>query len=429
MAPLWKPESWEERLAELEARSGEQKEAPLRRDVRSLGLLLGRVLREQAGEALYDKVEELRQSAIRRREAQAQGLTREAEDRMQLAVLAISAMPVEQADQLSRAFAFYFELINLAETNHRKRRRLSLQISGDASHREAQRGELRGTLRAMREAGISADKALDWLRRILVVPVFTAHPTEIARRSVLMKRRRMGEFLEKLDRIPVSDEELATLEEALTAEITALWQTDEVRSRRPAVGDEVRMGLDYYDVSIFETLPRLYEEVAAALHSEYGLDLELSELPLLLSFGSWIGGDRDGNPFVTPEVTRQAILAARTRLLAYYDERLQQAINLLTTSAQQLPVSEELQKRLKDFQAEARISADAVFGTRFEFETYRRYLVFVRARIQRTAGRSDADPELLESELAALSPYCSAQDFLEDLQIVRRSLAANRGLR
>ncbi len=428
MPSLWKPGSWEERLAELEARSGEQKEAPLRRDVRSLGLLLGRVLREQAGEALYEKVEELRQSAIRRREEQAQGRTREAEDRMQMAVLAINALPVEQADQLSRAFAFYFELINLAETNHRKRRRLSLQISG-ASRREAQRGELRGTLRAMREAGISADKALAWLRRILVVPVFTAHPTEIARRSVLMKRRRMGEFLEKLDRIPVADEELAALEDALTAEITALWQTDEVRSRRPAVTDEVRMGLDYYDVSIFETLPRLYEEVASALRSEYGLELELSELPLLLAFGSWIGGDRDGNPFVTPEVTRQAILAARSRLLAYYDERLQQAINLLTTSAQQLPVSEELQKRQKEFQAEARISADAVFGARFEFETYRRYLVFVRARIQRTAGRSDQDPELLESELGSLSPYCSAQDFLEDLQIVRRSLAANKGLR
>ncbi|HEY1809074.1 MAG TPA: phosphoenolpyruvate carboxylase [Acidobacteriaceae bacterium] len=428
MVPLWKPESWEERLAELEARSGEQKEAPLRRDVRSLGLLLGRVLREQVGEALYDKVEELRQSAIRRREAQAQGRTREAEDRMQLAVLAINAMPVEQADQLSRAFAFYFELINLAETNHRKRRRLSLQITG-ATRREAQRGELRGTLRAMREAGISAEKALTWLRRILVVPVFTAHPTEIARRSVLMKRRRMGEFLEKLDRIPVPDEELSALEEALIAEITALWQTDEVRSRRPAVADEVRMGLDYYDVSIFETLPRLYEEVAAALRSEYGVELELSELPLLLAFGSWIGGDRDGNPFVTPEVTRQAILAARTRLLAFYDERLQRAIDLLTASAQQLPVSEELQKRLKDFQAEARISADAVFGTRFEFETYRRYLIFVRARIQRTAARSHHDPELLESELGSLSPYCSAQDFLEDLQIVRRSLAANKGLR
>jgi phosphoenolpyruvate carboxylase len=428
MPPLWKPESWTERLAELEARSGEEKEAPLRRDVRSLGLLLGRVLREQAGEKLYAKVEELRQSAIRRRELQSKGQIREAEDLMQMAVLDISAMPVEQADQLSRAFAFYFELINLAETNHRKRRRLSVQITGDSSKREAQRGELRGTLRAMREAGISAEKALAWLRRILVMPVFTAHPTEIARRSVLMKRRRMSEFLERLDRIPVADEELMALEEALTAEITALWQTDEVRSRQPAVADEIRMGLDYYDVSIFETLPGLYEEVAGALKSEYGLDVEMSDLPLLLRFGSWIGGDRDGNPFVTPEVTRQAILSARARLLDYYDERLQQAIDLLTTSAQQLPVSEELQARLANFQAELHTSAES-FGTRFEFETYRRYLVCVRARIRRMAGKADSDPELLESALAGLSAYCSAREFLEDLSIVRRSLAANQGIR
>ncbi len=429
MPPLWKPESWEKRLAELEARTGDLKDAPLRRDVRSLGVLLGRVLREQAGEPLYEKVEELRHSAIRRREAQAQGEIREAENLMQMAVLGVNALPVDQAYRLSRAFAFYFELINLAETNHRKRRRLSLRISGGADKREAQRGELRGTLRAMREAGITAEQALEWLQRILVVPVFTAHPTEIARRTVLMKRRRMGDVLEELDRIPVPDEELTALEEALTAEITALWQTDEVRSRRPAVADEVRMGLDYYDVSIFETLPGLYAEIAAAIRSEYGLEIELADLPVLLAFGSWIGGDRDGNPFVTPEVTRQAILMARTRLLDYYQARLQQAINLLTTSAQQLPVSEELQARLKAFEAELRISAEAAFGARFEFETYRRYLVYVRARIEKTAGKASSDPDLTEPMLAGLSPYCSAADFLEDLEVVRRSLEANEGIR
>ena len=429
MPPLWKPESWEDRLAELEARSGERKDAPLRRDVRSLGQLLGRVLREQAGDALYQKVEELRQSAIRRREAQARGRLREAEDLMQMAVLQVNALPVDQAYRLSRAFAFYFELINLAETNHRKRRRLSLQISGESDRREAQRGELRGTLRAMREAGISAEKALQWLSKVRVVPVFTAHPTEVARRSVLMKRRRMGEFLEQLDRIPVPDEELAALEEALSAEITALWQTDEVRSRRPAVADEIRMGLDYYDVSIFETLPGFYEEVRAALKSEYGLELELNDLPLLLEFGSWIGGDRDGNPFVTPDVTREAILAARGRLLDHYDERLQHIIDLLTTSSQQLPVSEELLDRLKDFQAELHLSPDAAFGSNFEFELYRRYLVCVRARLLKTAGKPSSDPGMLETARAGLSPYCSAADLVEDLSVVRRSLAANKGLR
>jgi phosphoenolpyruvate carboxylase len=426
MPLLWKPESWSQRLAELEARSGDLKETPLRRDVRSLGMLLGEVLREQAGEALYEKVEELRLSAIRRREEQAAGSEREAEDRLQQTVLGISVLPVEQAYQLSRAFAFYFELINLAETNHRKRRRLSLQLSGGSA---TQRGSLRGTLREMKRVGISATQALDWLRRVFIVPVFTAHPTEIARRSVLFKRRRIGEFLEELDRIPVPDEEISRLQEQLIAEITALWQTDEVRSRRPTVNDEIKMGLDYYDVSIFATLPKLYEEVSAALACEYGLHIDISELPLLLGFGSWIGGDRDGNPFVTPQVTREAIRSARARLLTHYRQQVQLIIDLLTTSAQQLPISEELKQRLDGYLAEVRTGTQQLFGVRFEFELYRRFMVCVHARLLNTAGESASDTDSLEAALSALPAYGSAQEFLDDLIALRHSLAENRGLR
>jgi len=106
--------------------------------------------------------------------------------------------------------------------------------------------------------GDRADEALDWLKRVLIIPVFTAHPTEVARRTVMFKRRRLGSFLATLDRIPVPEQDLARLEQLVLAEITSLWQTDEVRSRRPTVYDEIKMGLDYYDVSIFETLPGLY---------------------------------------------------------------------------------------------------------------------------------------------------------------------------
>ena len=105
------------------------------------------------------------------------------------------------------------------------------------------------------------------------------------------------------------------------AEITSLWQTDEVRSRRPTVYDEIKMGLDYYDVSIFETLPGLYREIAEALRAAYGLEMEPLALPQVLEFGSWIGGDRDGNPFVTPQVTRDAIGLARGHLLLYYQRQ------------------------------------------------------------------------------------------------------------
>jgi phosphoenolpyruvate carboxylase len=185
MTLLWKPENWSLRLAELEARSGDIKEAPLRRDVRSLGMLLGQVLREQAGDELFAEVEQLRQIAIRRREAQndnPQNEESEAEQLFAKALGSVHSLDLVQAYRLARAFAFYFELINLAETNHRKRRRLSLQLTGEA---ETQRGSLRGTLRAMRNAGITAEEALDWLRCISIVPVFTAHPTEVARRVVM----------------------------------------------------------------------------------------------------------------------------------------------------------------------------------------------------------------------------------------------------
>ena len=170
----------------------------------------------------------------------------------------------------------------------------------------------------------------------------------------------------------------------MRAEITSLWQTDEVRSRRPTVYDEVKMGLDYYDVSIFATLPRLYREISEALRAAYGLEIETHELPQVLRFGSWIGGDRDGNPFVTPEVTRDAIQLARGHLLLYYQAQLDDIIDLLTTSAQQRPVSEELLKRLDAYVALVHTPEAQVFGAQYEFEYYRRFVICVKARMQRT---------------------------------------------
>src|SRR5271154_6856006 len=427
MTLLWKPENWSVRLAELEARTGDIKEAPLRRDVRSLGMLLGQVLREQAGEPLFAEVEELRQIAIRRREAQeAAEPQTEAAQPFASALGSVQSLDTVQAYRLARAFAFYFELINLAETNHRKRRRLSLQLSG-----EVQRGSLRGTLRVMRAAGISSDEAVDWLRSISIIPVFTAHPTEIARRVVMFKRHRIADLLEKLDRIPLSDEQLEQYEESLIAEITALWETDEVRTRRPTVRDEVKMGLDYYDASIYATLPGLYTEVASSFDAEYGICLSLADMPVLLSFGSWIGGDRDGNPYVTPQVTREAMQMAREHLLAHYQQELQLILDLLTSSAQQAPISVELEQRLQNYLDAVNTTGQQAFGERYEYESYRRFLSCVRVRLA-GIGNSPSDgypPVILDATLAGLPPYKSAQEFLDDLQLVHASLVENRGPR
>jgi phosphoenolpyruvate carboxylase len=397
------------------------KDAPLRRDVRSLGILLGEVLREQAGDQLYGVVEELRRIAIARREADAMADDAAAESSLQQALLRVKSLDLVQAYPLVRAFAFYFELTNLAETNHRKRRRLSLQLDENAS---PQRGSLRGTLRSMRTAGYSAEGALTLLEKVCVMPVFTAHPTEVARRTVMFKRRRIAEILEKLDGIPVPSERLAVLEQELVAEITMLWQTDDVRRLRPKVLDEVRMGLDYYDASLFDTLPGLYAEVESAFSHEYGVVSDISTMSTLVRFGSWIGGDRDGNPFVTPEVTRDALEVSRQHLLKHYRERLQNIFEQLGSSCQQANVGPALQAKVEVYMEQLRAAGDTAFEERFLNETSR---LMVSCIIMRLGGTPHSSVEILAH--SALPPYKRAAEFIGDLQLLRNSLAENKGVR
>jgi phosphoenolpyruvate carboxylase len=435
MMSLWTPTDWAQRLAELQAATDELKEAPLRRDVRSLGMLLGEVLREQAGESLYEAVEALRRTAIARREAEAPQTgtanTMAATTRLQQALDLVHALDLPGAYQLTRAFGFYFELINLAETNHRKRRRLSHQLSENASSNSAvQRGDLRGTLRRLREAGVTADEAYTLLSRICVSPVFTAHPTEVARRSVMFKRRRISDLLEQLDRIPVPESQLEALEHDLTAEITALWQTDDVRSARPTVRDEIRMALDYYESSLFDTLPVLYGEVASALAAEYPEEIapdsvtNICDLPLLIRFGSWIGGDRDGNPFVTPQATRDALAMAHSLLLTHYRKRLQNVFEQLASSTQQVPVSGELTALLQRYLTQLRTAGQNALEERFTHESVRLLIACIMMRLGATPQSAVPVPAN-----PALAPYARATDLLVDLTVLRNSLVEHSGHR
>jgi phosphoenolpyruvate carboxylase len=423
MPSLWTPANWPQRLAELLAPSGELKEAPLRRDVRSLGMLLGEVLKEQSGDALYKAVEQLRRTAIARREADATGDAAKATSNMQQALLAVNghANDLTRAYQLARAFSFYFELINLAETNHRKRRRRS----GLLNDAPPPRGDLRGTLRRLREVGFDAKQAAALLARVAITPVFTAHPTEVARRSVMFKRRRISDLLEKLDRVAVPEVELESLERELTGEITALWQTDDVRSARPTVRDEIRMALDYYEASLFDTLPVLYAEVAAALDAEYaGEHATMAELPQLVHFGSWIGGDRDGNPFVTAETTGDALAMAHGLLLSHYRRRLQNVFEQLGSSTQQVPVSAELQALLDRYLEQLRTAGQTMLEERFHFEYLRLLIACIMMRLGATPQSSVPLPPN-----PALSLYTRAADLLADLTVLRTSLMENRGER
>jgi phosphoenolpyruvate carboxylase len=434
MPSLWSPTNWPDRLAELQANTPDLKEAPLRRDVRSLGTLLGNVLREQAGEPLYQAVEDLRRTAISRREAENQASASESPDdsaqHLQQAIARVTAFDLSTAYRLARAFGFYFELINLAETNHRKRRRLSTALDTPGSVAKIQRGSLRGTLRRLREAGIGPKEALFLLGKVCISPVFTAHPTEVARRSVMFKRRRISDLLEQLDRIPVPNPELDALESDLTAEITALWQTDDTRTVQPTVRDEIRMALDYYESSLFDTLPILYSEVGAALRSEFpeAATSCLADLPQLVTFGSWIGGDRDGNPFVTPNATREALSMAHTLLLTHYRRRLQNIFEQLGSSTQQIPVSPEVVTLLDQYTVQLRSAGQSGpfedISERFRHERLRFLIACIMMRLGATPQASVPLPPN-----PALTPYTRAADLLSDLTALRNSLVQNKGHR
>jgi phosphoenolpyruvate carboxylase len=413
--PLWQVEQQEDRLAELTGADPARKEAPLRRDVRSLGRLLGEVIREQEGDALFETVEELRRLAIEHREREGAGVPRASGDQdvlMRRAEEIVDGVGLREAYGLTRAFAFYFELTNLAETTHRKRRRRAARLAPDGA---PQPGTFPGTLRRLREAGLGREAVLDLLGRVQAVPVFTAHPTEVSRRTVLFKRRRITASLERLDSLPLPDHEAVRLEEAIAAEVTALWQTDEVRRRRPSVRDEVRMGLDYYRTVLIETLPRLYEEMADGLEACFGETTAADELPSVIRFGSWIGGDRDGNPFVTPAATRDALQLARETILDRYVRLLEGLVERLSPSTRQVAVEPELAEALERYAARIP-SLDPRPETRAETEVYRRFLGYVGWRLH-AARDEPGNPEA----------YPDAAAFEADLRLVRGSLLANRG--
>ncbi len=416
--PLWTVHDQVERLAELVSDAEDLKEVPLRRDVRSLGRLLGEVLKEQVGEEFFTAVEELRSLLIEHRESRVRDLSSDKEfvSNDQLMVRAqeiVNGLNTAEAHRMTKAFAIYFELTNLAETNHRKRRRRAAQASLEP---HAQPGLFLGTLRRMRTAGVTASQVLQWLQKVEVTLVFTAHPTEVARRTVLVKRRRIAEELEQLDRLPLTNREAEKCEKAIAAEITALWQTDEVRLRRPTVRDEIKMGLDYYPSVLFETLPKVYEELAADFCEAYGGELSAHDLPKVFVFGSWIGGDRDGNPYVTPDCTRDALHIARETILDHYSEKIDDLIWRLSSSKRQVRISEELQRSLEEHAKRNSIGLN--LKRHSPGELYRRYLDFVQARL---SGVRSSSPNG--------NAYIHADEFAADLRLVRASLAANGGAR
>jgi phosphoenolpyruvate carboxylase len=395
----WETSNQAERLSELLADASPLKEQPLRRDVRTLGMLLGEVLREQEGPEFYALVEELRLGAIALRDhdrdaaAHVRGLAASCDD--------------ATAYRLARAFAAYFELTNLAETNHRKRRRRAAEVLGAPP----QRGTFEATLQRAFRRGIDRHAMLELLEQLEVVPVFTAHPTEVARRTVLFKRRRIADLLRRLDELPITPAAAAAAADSIVAEITMLWQSDEVHRRRVTVADEIKMGLDYFRVLI-DAVPRIFAEFSAAFEASFG-PLDALQMPPVLRFGSWIGADGDGNPYVGPATMRDALELARSLILDRYVQIANELMDRLSSSTNHAGAGAELLTALREYQQRyPQVAREN--DTRSQAEVLRLFLDYVlyRLRATRSGGRGEA-------------AYACARDFLDDLLLLRGSLVQN----
>ena len=282
------------RAAEVSAPDDPHK--PLRQDVRLLGELLGNTLRARLGERFFETVEHVRSLAKASRNHET--------DFRELATL-LGNLPVESAIPLARAFTHFLNLANVAEQHHRIRRRRA--YLRDAS--SPQRGSSQETFARLIAGGITPDRLYDAVCTMHIELVLTSHPTEVSRRTLIHKYNRIASLLAQRDRLDLTAPEQDEVAESLRREIESAWETDEVRQDRPAPLDEVRSGLIVFEQSLWQALPRFLRTVDRALLDATSRTLPIEATPITL--GSWIGGDRDGNPNVTPDVTRKACLLSR----------------------------------------------------------------------------------------------------------------------
>ncbi len=302
----------------------------LRRDVRFLGNILGEVLVHQGGQELLEVVENIREMSKALRAEFVPELNEEFKK-------VIASLNPDIRHQVIRAFAIYFQLVNIAEQNHRIRRKRDYERSAGES---VQPGSIESAVQDLKDREIPVEDVKDMLANISLELVMTAHPTEATRRAVLDIQKRMAGDVMELDNPTLTHREREKLREKLLNDVLTLWQTDELRDRKPTVIDEVRNGLFYFDETLFDVLPDVYEELERCLEKYY--PGEHWHVPAYLRFGSWIGGDRDGNPSVTADVTWETLTLHRQLAVMKYKEELQKLIDRLSFSTNIVKISDEL---------------------------------------------------------------------------------------
>jgi phosphoenolpyruvate carboxylase len=366
---------------------------PLRRDVKLLGQILGEILVNHGGTELLDKVEKIRMTCKTLRIHFDQDIYAELKQE-------ITNLSSPMRKQVIRAFSMYFHLINIAEQNHRIRRKRQYHLQDDSI---VQPDSIESAILSLKENNIDENMIQEVLNKLSLELVITAHPTEAAKRSILEIQQRIAVILKRLDQPLLTTRERLKLEESLFNEVTILWQTDELRHTKPTVLDEVRNGLYYFDQTLFEVLPEIHREVEDCLEKNFST--KNWEVPNFLKFGSWIGGDRDGNPNVTPEVTWETLHKQRKLVLRKYKNVLIDLMKRYSHSTTRVEVSLELIQSLEE-EENKYLTEDKKWP--ITTEVYRRKFAIIIERLKQV-GKSDLG-------------YRSSEELLEDLFLVKRSL-------
>jgi len=382
----------------------------LDRDIQLVTALLGEVLREHSRKRVLVVVERLRDGFLALREGDDPELRSKLMKRIQ-------GLDPQTLGEVIRAFNIFFGLANTVEEVHAHLQRMDLISTGGPLWV----GSFDQMVRALQDDGVTSEHFQSLLGHLVYLPVFTAHPTEAKRRTVLEIFRRIFLIARDLHRQRLNDEELEERLQAILTEIQILWKTDEVRIHKPQVTDEVRHGLYYFRQSLFEAVPEVYRNLERAVRRIYRPGSGL-RVPSFIRFGSWIGGDRDGNPYVKPETTELAIRMHHELVLEAYLERVAPLLRMLSQSDTLCRPSPAF---LDSLDADEDYWVDTMGQSlrRYVNEPYRRKLAVIKhrlranlARVQaRIAGQPDELPE----------GYADAKDFLGDLYLIRDSLISH----
>ncbi|GAA0673518.1 phosphoenolpyruvate carboxylase [Natronoarchaeum mannanilyticum] len=364
----------------------------VRQDVRELGALLGDVLEDQTSRSAFETVETLRTSAIDYRDGEL--------DSRQPLHDELNGLTPDRESIVARAFTTYFELINLAEERERVR------AIRTGSHEETLDDSLETAAEELAE--MDAEEAQQVLDDVLIEPTFTAHPTEARRKTVKSKLRSVSNHLETLDERRLTSKEQSQVERDIDAEVTSLWQTPQVRNRRPEPEDEARNVQWYLENTLFDIVGEVYDELDDALVEEFDDDLDI---PKLFEFRSWAGSDRDGNPFVTPEVTETTLERQRAVVLDRYAGELKRLSGVLSQDGARIEVGDRFEESLAaDFERLPGLAEEV--DERYPDEPYRQKLKLMRERLRRVG---DVRP----------GGYDDVAELQDDLDVLAQSLRAN----